>query len=291
MALLKGAVELRKAKNAVAAVYFYNPRYTDSMLLMRYAKHLGLAVVVDQTELFSTINHRSLKDEQYIAKNADLLLVISKKLQSHFEQTYAPKAIYQLTIAVDLDRFSRTSIDLNYTIGYLGSFANKDGIKDILSAYTMAKQVYPELKLKLIGHNAGLNADSMNQTGDIIFTGAINANHIPAELAKCDTLILNRLNNAFSSFGFPYKLGEYLAASRPVLLSDIEGFAKEVPDDVVLKYEAGNVKALIRAILYRYQHTNEMDGLAKAGYQFAIDHYHSKVVTSKFVSIFLKALK
>ncbi|MFY0643033.1 MAG: glycosyltransferase [Bacteroidia bacterium] len=291
LALLKGAIELQKNRSQVALIYFYNPRYTDSMALMKYSKNLKLPLVVDQTELFSTIDSRSLKDEEYIASHADVLLVISNKLKAHFQSKYSMNTVFQVPIAVDLGRFTEPSEDLNYTIGYLGSFASKDGITDILSAYTKAKQVYPQLKLRLIGHNAGMNGNSMNSTDDIVFTGAVDAKDIPAELAQCDTFILNRLNNAFSSYGFPYKLGEYFAAGSPVLVSDIDGFSQELPDHVVLKYRAGDVKALIRAILYRYENLNEMNDLARKGYQYAEKNYNSNVVENSFVSSFTNALK
>ena len=289
MALLKGAMELNKYRHHISAVYYYNPRYTDSIRLLHYAKRISLPIVVDQTELFSTINPRSRKDEKDIAKLADLLMVISYKLKNHFEQNYECGNVVQIPIAVDMERFNAPEQELSHTIGYLGSFAAKDGITDILSAYTKAKQLFPELKLRLIGHST-VAQQNISSSDDIVFTGSIKAEQIPQELAKCDTLILNRVNTPFAAYGFPYKLGEYFASKRPVLASQIDGYLNELPKDLVFGYTPADVKALSRAIIFRYHHPEETNKMVEKAHEYALRHFNHQTVGKQFTSQINKLL-
>ena len=109
-------------------------------------------------------------------------------------------------------------------------------------------------------------------------------------LLECDTLLMNRDESEFATFGYPIKLGEYFACVKPVLMSNGEGFAIEFEDkNEVYKYEVDDVDSLVEKIIYRYEHIGESDAVAKRGYQFALDHFDANK-KGQFLTNILKDL-
>ena len=260
-------------------LYFYCPRFSDSLLGLIICSVLGSRIVVDQTELFSLKGKRHEKEEQIIAKRSHLIFAISDVIYEHF-QFLNPKAkLLNLPIMVDLSRFETEREEIPKLIGYIGSFAKKDGVDFIVHSFAEAVKELPALRLRLIGYNRDvLNYKALvKELGiedKVDLTGRVAYKEIPWLLQECDTLILNRRKWKFSEAGYPIKLGEYFACQKPVLMSDIGGFSRYFSHrNEVYKYEAENEESLKNTILYRYKNVGESDAVAKRGREYAEDHF------------------
>ena len=263
--------------------YFYSPKLIDTLIPMLFMKAIGKTIVIDHTELFSSLGsgvrlHRW--EETRIAKNADLLLLISDKLYSYFQSRYPNTNIYKFPIMVDLDRFQDLqNEETKYLVGYIGSYAEKDGVEMMISAVKVLRKEFPELRLKLMGFNPNKKQldeyiTEMEMDNHVIRTGKLSYSGIPYELNECDTLIINRTSDEFSTYGFPIKLGEYFAAEKTVLISDIGGYADSFQNGRELyKYESNSEEALIDAIRNRYAHMQESEAVAIRGRHYAEDHF------------------
>ena len=262
------------------AVYYYNPRFTDALSSLCLNSILGRKCVVDQTELFSSgVNKKWHKlEERIIARRATVLFVISKKLLDHYSPM-RKSDLFEFPILINTKRFNQDVNEIPYMMGYIGSFAPKDGVYLLLEAVRKVKDLIPEIKLRLIGHNPEMDklksvVNGMKLEKHIEITGSVTFIDVTCLLLECDTLLMNRDESEFATFGYPIKLGEYFACVKPVLMSNGEGFALEFEDkNEVYKYEVDDVDSLVETILYRYAHIGESDAVAKRGYQFALDHF------------------
>jgi glycosyltransferase involved in cell wall biosynthesis len=264
------------------AYYFYCPRFTDTILGLRLLKVLQKKIVVDQTELFSSESKSLLhtKEEEWIVKYSDVLLVISKRLYSHFA-SFKPRDLFIFPILIDHNRFAIDREEIPYTMGYIGSFAEKDNVKLLLEATSLLVLKYPKLSLRLIGYNPNMQElkrtiMDMDIEKNVEVTGTVAYEDVPWLLKECDTLLMNRGESDFATYGYPIKLGEYFTCSKPVIMSDGIGFSDDFTHrKEVYKYTVGNANALAETVAYRYQNIEESNAVALRGYEYSKDYFAS----------------
>lgn len=275
--------------------YYYNPRFTDTLPSLLLQRILGRKVVVDQTELFSSTKNKTihLLEEKLIARHSSVLLVISDKLMKYYLE-FRQKNIYKFPIIVDFKRFDVVANEQEHLIGYIGSFATKDGINVLLDGVKKARSKLPQLRLRLIGYNPNMRAlqelcafKGMSESVDI--TGTVAYAEIPYLLNECDTFLMNRSKDAFSTYGYPIKLGEYFACRKPILMSDGVGFSQEFVHGVeVYKFEEENAESLATALLNRYKNREVSDEIASRGFTFSRQHFDGEKMVKFLNQILMK---
>lgn len=284
------AVRLAYKRRKQAQInYFYCPKWIDSLLLMLFGKRYTIPLIVDQTERFSINGNRMrLMEERFICKNADCIWAISDKLVHYLKSLDATARVKKLGIAVDLERFKTFQQQQNsYTIGYIGTFHEKDNVRGIIRAFAMAKRELPELKLKLMGFNTGADdyrgwINHLGLSDAIEMTGQLQYSDIAATLQLCDTFVLNRTRDEFASYGYPIKLGEYFAAGSPVLISDIGAYADSLEHlNLVYKYQPESDEALSKAILERYSNMELFSRIGQNGRKYAEQHFNIAVIEDR----------
>lgn len=144
-------------------------------------------------------------------------------------------------MTVDANRFSCADEDnvfgFDY-IAYCGDMSNnKDGIEDLIKAFTLISEGYPDLRLVLIGHAFETDMIRLKQVAKqgrsgekILFTGVKGRNEIPGLLKNAKILALARPANLQAAGGFPTKLGEYLSTARPVVVTKVGEIADYLVD-------------------------------------------------------------
>ncbi len=115
----------------------------------------------------------------------------------------------------------------------------------MLDAFTMALQRIPDLKLYIVG-NFGRQSEDIKKKfstikNNIVFTGEQPFDKVKFYLAVADGLILPMEDSVFEKARFPIRLGDYMAAGRPII-SNAVGEVRNVllkgcgilcsPDDV-----------------------------------------------------------
>lgn len=162
----------------------------------------------------------------------DGIIVMTKPLKDYFSNKVRSECkLIEVPMTVDIDRFSlnkNLSPFGNY-IAYCGDMTgNKDGVNNLIQAFSIAAKSLFDVKLLLIGKSA--NEEEYKQLKDlaqekcndrIIFYGFATRESIPQLLTDAKALALARPSCLQSTGGFPTKLGEYLATGNPVIVTAV----------------------------------------------------------------------
>ena len=225
-------------------------------------------------------------------------VVISEKLWQHYVNTFGTKRLTLIPVMADLERYKPgLAKQLKGTIGYIGSFGIKDGIPGILNAFAKSKSENPNLKLNLIGYCENPSAvtkliDQLRLIDSVEMTGLLTYQEVPAQLASCDLLLMNRINSVYANCGFPTKLAEYLALGIPTIatkVGDVEIYLTHEMNAFLVNPE--NDEELASAILSRYASYEKWNEMGMNGRQVAVEHFNREVCSKKLEEVFYKALK
>ena len=189
-------------------------------------------------------NYHKIQDLAYYYKNVTKFISCSNALINYYSQFTGAKCRFiKSSLLVDYHEFAIISKEnpLKGTryiayCGYMGS--NKDGLYDLLNAFSLFCEKVKDIKLCLIGRADG---DEMRKIEDhakqlgidsrVIFPGYVNHDDIPAYLQNAEVLLLARPDNKQAEGGFPSKLGEYLSTGRPVLVTAVGEIANYIIDN------------------------------------------------------------
>lgn len=301
---------LIKKRNHFDVIFLYSPRFIFFAHIYFLAKLLRIPLIIEKTELeqitktdrlfHKLISYTDRLDAHIFKYFCNHLIVISDKLKIHYSRFLPPSKITLIPIIVDLKRFETidgSGFFPSHTIGYLGSFASKDGVHGIIKSFKNALEYIPNLKLKLIGFNpnkkdTNLELKKNQLNGQVEKSGQITYEQVPQWLSKCDLLIMNRTNHPFSHFGFPTKLGEYLATGIPTIctrVGDIETYLNHNENSFLI--EPDNTKQLTEAIINRYENYESFNSIGQKGKQIAISVFDYKKYIPVLQSVFEEAVK
>lgn len=303
IASISSIILLIKKRKHFDSVIIYQPRILLFGHIFLLTKLLKIPLIVEITELDEKVNtfsyisfleSRLNKLNIYLYKYfCNNVIVISDKLKNHLLKYLPESKITLIPIVVDLKRFENISLKKNeFTVGYLGSFASKDGVPYIIEGFKKASEKIPNLKLKLIGYNPYKKQTNQilknyKLNGEVEKTGQITYEKVPQWLAKCDLLLLNRTNHPFSHYGFPTKLGEYLATGIPTICSKVGDIEKYLEHEVnSFLIEPDNPMELSEAIINRYNKYDFFNQIGQNGKKVAINEFdylkHIPVLQSLF---------
>jgi glycosyltransferase involved in cell wall biosynthesis len=137
-------------------------------------------------------------------------------------------SIEVVPIIVDTNRFVVPDTDRKPWITYCGNlFGEKDGVTILIEAFSLIHQSFPDFRLVLIGNTSNATefeklkqrTEELGIAEKVVFTSFVHRNEIPGLLQQSSLLVLARPDNIQARGGFPTKLGEYLAAGKPVLVT------------------------------------------------------------------------
>lgn len=164
--------------------------------------------------------HGDAQEKQFMHK-ADALIFSSETLRQ--DKAIAGKPSFVVNNGVDISIFTAAvkskqikKSNNNKLIGYVGSIDDRLNY-DLLRK--MALQ-FPDDTFKMIGRTVGPHAQALAGLQNISFTGAINADQLPALIAEFDLGIIPFVKNEFTQNIYPMKINEYFAMGVPVVMSD-----------------------------------------------------------------------
>lgn len=225
------------------------------------------------------------------------MFVISHSLKAYFvENGIDEQKIHISNMFVDTNRF-----DVNRQDGGEKYFAycgvvskNKDGVDILLKAFCAFHQTYPDYKLYIIGRFESSQVHreiehlvtSFSLENHVVFTGQVHPEKMPALLSNAQALVLARPNNVQSKYGFPTKLGEYLATGNPVIVTDvgeIGTFLKDRVNAIVLPPD--DVNTFAYGMAWVVKHPEEAAEIGKKGRELAQTEFFYKTQSMKVFNI------
>ena len=285
---------IKNEYNEKAAILFYGiPLYAG---LFRRRKYRVFAEVTE-LPLYKNKNEVSFTERIQLAirfaavKRFTGMLVISRALKEFYIKL-GVKNIEVVNMFVDPIRFSipRDSNRRKY-IAYCGSVSfYKDGVNDLIQAFKIVHDRYPDFDLKIIGGFEDNNVerrlrelvDKNGLANSVIFTGLVNSYDMPKLLKNAEILALARPNNLQAKYGFPTKLGEYLATGNPVVVTKVG----EIPNYITDKCngilaEPENPSDFAEKVIYAIEHPNEAAEIGTRGRNLTLCEFSAKAQTEK----------
>lgn len=177
-------------------------------------------------------SHVLWKNNSFALKYANTIITCSTFLKKRYEEFC--HNIYISPLIVDMKEFAvkqekTTDVLKQQYIAYCGSLNNnKDGVPILIQAFKKFHNVFPNIKLVIIGGGDKESidellyiCDKLEITDNVFFTGSIPHSQIASWLNNAIMLVLSRPNNKQAEGGVPSKLGEYLASGVPCVVTDV----------------------------------------------------------------------
>ena len=168
-----------------------------------------------------------------IVMTTPLLDYYKPRLKSNCKMVHIP-------MTVDASRFFIPKEESEYGdyIAYCGNMTgNKDGVENLIEAFAPVEKKCPDIKLLLIG---GANSPERMQElkemvkdmglKNVIFYGRAPREDMPRLLTNAKMLCLARPTTTQATYGFPTKLGEYLATGNPVVVTAVGDIPRYLND-------------------------------------------------------------
>lgn len=230
----------------------------------------------------------------------DGMIVMTKPLMEFYAK-YVKKncKLFEMPMTVDIDRFNIEPQEnqIGDYLAYCGNLSNKkDGILNLIEAFSMVEPLFPQIKLVLIGGTENpkdidcYKDEVANlKLSNVVFYGKVDRNDIPSLLKNAKALLLARPSSLQSTGGFPTKLGEYLATGNPVVVTavgDIPLYLNESNSFIVAPDDNMAFAEMIIKLLKNETHAFEV---GKAGQLLAMTVFNAKLQTRK-LDLFLRSL-
>jgi len=234
--------------------------------------------------------------EKITLKHTDKLLATSENLKKAISEMGFPvNNIQVLESGVSINQYNpnntgdliRNELNINkddIVLIFVGWLYHFSGLKEVLTE--LSKQNNPKIKLIIVGEGdayAELKKlrSKYKLENKVILTGQKPLQEIPQYLAAADICILPAYNNETMRYIIPGKIYEYMAASKPVISTNLPGILNKFgldngityvnhPEDVVWKAielaesGTGNVLGLkARKLVEQYSWDNIADQFEK----------------------------
>jgi len=234
----------------------------------------------------------------------DAFLTISETLTEVARKSKREDAsILKVPILVDfneVDMEDRSNEDIIPFIFHAGTLQEqKDGIIGMIRAFAEAKSKYgKEMKLVCTGFPTDSPDKDLilktiieeNVKKDVIFTGYLKSSQVFDYLSRCTTVIVNKHDNTQNKYCFPTKLGEYLAAGKAVIITDVGeamNWLKNGENALIVPKE--NQTAMADAIIKLISDEKLRRRIGEAGKELCRYNFDFRIVAPNLAN-FLKSL-
>lgn len=237
----------------------------DTILLYPFLKILNIKIYMDYHGVYKHELHQQNRHlraffvghiERISLYLSDRIIVVSDGIITQIQE-YKDKCIY-LPNGIDINTVNKNnhvcSINLpsnKKIIGFIGNWEEFMKIEDVCESLKYLNNCIGVLIGR--GYKADHVIEKYYDDEDIIFTGRIPREDVYALLHKFDICILpydkNDKHSLYSDYFSSRKAKEYIAAGKPIIVSDVVGRESWLIDNqTCLLYESGNPKDLAEKI-------------------------------------------
>jgi glycosyltransferase involved in cell wall biosynthesis len=261
-------------------IYCYNGPDIENILFIIFAKMIGYYIIFHIVEDFSyneeTLhlaakikNKSKILFDKYIDKFAHGIIILSRYLDNKYKKYKSNLIVEFIPISAECrENQSKSGFGKPIKFVYSGSFARKDGITDVIEAFSTVHAKYDDCLLVLTGKGGNLSdvKEAIKSAPGIIYAGYLEEEKFREFLEQADILLMIRTTSAFANAGFPFKIGEYLATGNPVIASDVSDVSFYLKDrwDVLL-VEPGSVASIANAMEYCMLNQEEVQRIGQRG--------------------------
>ena len=298
-----------RSRSSSNILYIYGPPNVENIIFVLFAKLIRYRMVFDIVEDYNTVSSSMLRHifarikifssiflEKHIYFFADSLIVISNHLYKKFTGIVNNKIeVTQIPVSVDFERFKSNGHKFHdpVTIFYGGSFAEKDGIEYLISAFDEICRKYGNLKLLLSGKGSEKQInkmldymDMMQYKSNITYLGYLSDDDYYKTLNSSDILCMTRTDSKFANAGFPFKLGEYLATGNPVVASKVGSVSSYLHDkESAILVEPNSIDSIKTGIEYLVKNPSKALSVGSKGKKVSQEFFDSKIISEKLYNL------
>ncbi len=244
----------------------------------------------------------TLKKHIAFCKRLTGLFVISEQLRQYYINKGVDRSkIHVINMTVDHSRFNglKSSANTDNYIAYCGTASNnKDGVDQLIKAFSRVAEQIPDVLLYIIGEtpneqDSSGNKDLVQQlhlNDKIVFTGILASEKLPQILKDAHVLALARPDNKQAKYGFPTKLGEYLLTGNPVVVTsvgDIPLFLKDGINAMVAPPD--NPDLFAEKVMWLFRHPEESKRIGEKGKETALKSFNALTESKKMMDVILES--
>ncbi|MCB5228747.1 MAG: glycosyltransferase family 4 protein [Candidatus Cloacimonetes bacterium] len=294
---------LKKSHQAtpIDAVYLYGLLLPERFAIFSFCDKHKIPIMDDITEYPYLGREKKLirKLEYSLFMNHFLprvsaALCITKGIEVFIAKYLGEKAtntiISNFGIIVEYDKFSQAPQQSGAAekfgdyLAYAGTmYGTKDGMPELVRAFSLSLKTHPQLKLVIIGDNTKKDrmrdllaaVKECNCADSIHFTGRISWELMHEYLCGAQALVLAKPDNEQNDGCFPTKLGEYLSCGRPVITTSVGDIPLFLQDGVnSYLAEPGNVTDFAAKINECLENPQQSAVIAENGKALANDVFN-----------------
>lgn len=265
LATLESRLDLENGDSTALSCFATGLNAPLLMVLSRICKRQDIKLIHEVTE-YPLLYFRSSIQKinaklyfNYFLPKCDHVFVISSALKFFYENRLRTSISYSrvsiLNMMVEFDQFYKPELKIDKfskDIVYTGSmYGDKDGVYYLIEAFSLIMDKYADSRLVLVGDITNkakmqkvLSAiNNLSDPSRVVIMGQMPRSKVIEIVNRAYCLALARPDNIQATYGFPTKLGEYLATGNPVVVTavgDIPKFLRDeenafiaIPDNIV----------------------------------------------------------
>tara|TARA_Y100000310_G_scaffold345466_1_gene465308 strand:- start:18481 stop:19578 length:1098 start_codon:yes stop_codon:yes gene_type:complete len=198
--------------------------------------------------------------ERYATRNSDLVICASDLLSENTKKIRKKKTV-TIPNGVNTKIFrplgkagSRKKLKLpvdGKIISYIGSIQKIQGVDILIKTFESLKNENKNIRLLIVGGLGTVVKENFDFKNDgIIYLGSIPQKNVVYAINASDVLVIPYPKNKFTEVMMaPYKIVEFLACNKPVVITDVGEMHRLVKDNKIIA-KAGNTRDLKEKIKY-----------------------------------------
>lgn len=252
----------------------------------------------------------SIKNREYLYKHLfpiyDGFIPISVKLEELAYQYCNPECIVQkIPILVDYDKYNLPNNSSTAKYPYIfhsGTlYEQKDGILGMIEAFGIATQKLDyKIHFVLTGNieksphsKEILGLIEKYQLYNVIhFTGYLSDDELRNQLSKSSLVIINKYTTLQNNYCFSTKLGEYMAAGKPLIITRVGEAINWLTDNHdCLIVEPYNISQMSDAIIKIFSDSQLSEKLGNQARNTCINYFDYRNYGKKLILLFHKLIE
>lgn len=241
---------------------------------------------------------------KFIFPKIDGVIAISESLKKLANKYMSnPKGQLKIPIMVDFDEFETEDASVSSEIEYIfhsGTlYEQKDGILGMIEAFGIASQQMNQpihfistgtIEKSPHAKEIRLLINKYNLNNKIFFKGYLNDCEKKECLSKATLVIINKYRTLQNEYCFSTKLGEYLAAAKPVIITNVGEAINWLKDrESAYIIEPGDTKCLAKTIIEVFNNPEERKHIALKGKEICKKNFDYRI-WGRAMTIFFESL-
>ena len=221
-------------------------------------------------------------------------ILMTNALKDYYNKNVSVKPTHILCSILNIDRFknlTRKHVERPY-LCYMGNLRlKKDNVDNIIRAFELVKDEFPELELNLYGNPLKEDAlflkrivEQTNLQGRVNFKGRVNFDQVPQILANATILVTSQPITKRAEGGFPTKMGEYMMSHTPMIVTDVGEISQYIDNKINgMIVPPCKPEEYAGAIRFLINNPKESKEIAEKAYQYAVQSFNAKDVVKGMI--------